>query len=150
MKTRQATQGRTTVFTPVEGGEFKSYKTSGQAMTDQEALIKNDLRGGKRSAFENTFAEPKISPNESKSIMEHQVIQSGMSAEKASKALERADKALALSEKTRIDPTLREKARLIRQNPQQAKEILGNMSEEDFVKQIDTAVQQASQDVKGG
>ena len=193
VRTRQAWQGKTTVFTPGKGGEIKSYKTSGQAMTDQDLLIRKDLvekelqrlntktegLSPRESAYmdarkkdlekelKKIYGEdsPKIEKGEAKDIMKQQEKALGkgsVTAEKASKALERADKALALEEasknlevlksggkasdigkNSRIDPALVEKARLIRQNPQQVKQILGSQSEEEFVKQIDAAVNQA-------
>ncbi len=197
VRTRQATQGKTTVFTPGEGGEIKSYKTSGQAMTDQDLLIRKDLvekelqrlntktegLSPRESAYMDARKKdlekelkkisgedsPKIEKGEAKDIMKQQEKALGkgsVTAEKASKALERADKALALEEasknlevlksggkasdigkNSRIDPALVEKARLIRQNPQQVKQILGSQSEEEFVKQIDAAVNQAGQKI---
>ncbi len=178
VRTRQATQGKTTVFKPGEGGEIKSYKTSGQAMTDQDLLIRKDLMekelkrlnekteglspresaymDAKKKDLEKELNKiagedsPKIERGEAKDIMKQQEKALGketLSAEKASKALDRADKALALSEKKGIDPALVEKARRIRQNPQQVKQILGGQSEEEFVKQIDDAVSQASQKI---
>ncbi|GEM_PF-3541083 len=180
VRTRQATQGKTTVFKPGEGSEIKSYKTSGQAMTDQDLLIRKEVMGKevKRlnekmeglSPREQAYMEmkkkdlekelkkissedsPKIEQGEAKDIMKQQekaLGKEGLTAEKASKALERADKALALSKESGVDPGLLEKARLLRQNPQQAKQILGNMSEEAFIKQVDTAVEQAGQKIKG-
>jgi hypothetical protein len=180
VRTRQATQGKTTVFKPGEGGEIQSYKTSGQAMTDQDLLIRKDVMekelkrlnekteglspresaymDAKKKDLEKELKKisgedsPKTERGEAKDIMKQQekaLGKGGLSAEKASKALERADKALALEKKAGIDPALVEKARLIRKNPQQAKQILGAMSEEEFVKQIDDAVSQAGLEIKG-
>ena len=170
VRTRQAGQGKTTVFKPGEGGEIKSYKTSGQAMTDQDLMIRKDVMEkevkrlnekmedlspseySKKRDLENELQKiagedsPMIEAGESRDLIKQQkkaLGKEGLTAEKASKALERADKALALSKGGEVDPALMEKARLIRQNPQQAKEILGNMSEEEFISKVDQAVTKA-------
>ena len=87
----------------------------------------------------------------------------GGTAEKAAKALERADKALALegaaknletlkkgspvadlTKTPRINPDLLAKAKAIRDNPQQVKQILGDQSEEAFIQELEDAVTQTS------
>lgn len=199
VETRQAVQGKTKFF-KVEEGEIKSYKTSGQAMTDQDLLIRKDLLekeikrldesmpgaspreahsvAAKKQSLEKELTElagedsPKVKPGEAESIMKKQKEALSktdeLTAEKASKALERADKALALQEAAknleilkkggkvadldkiaRIDPALLEKARLIRANPQQVKQILGGLSEDEFIMQVDAAAGEASRKIKG-
>ncbi len=171
VKTVQATKGKTTVyktgkvqddgkFSKFADGQVKTVKTSGQTIVDQEALINQKISG--TAVVEG----PKIDTGESGALMAQQkqaLAKSGVTAEKAAKALERADKALALDGAAknleilkaggkvsdlittpRIDPDLLAKAKAIRDNPQQVKQILGNQSEEAFVKELEDAVDGAA------
>ncbi|MBF0215719.1 MAG: hypothetical protein HQL30_01865 [Candidatus Omnitrophica bacterium] len=140
VRTQQAAKGTTTVYTGLGGnGQVKAYKTSGQAMTDREALNRLDISGDRALLTSG----PKITASESNSIIGQQMkalSKPDISAEKASKALLRTDKAEALMNNKNIDPDLIEKARLIRERPQDVSKILGDTSEKEFVENIRKAV----------
>jgi hypothetical protein len=142
VRTTQATQGKTTVYKPQADGDIGSYQTSGQAMTDQDALIKQSLDGG------NPPVEPapRITPQDAQKLIDQQlkaVSNPNISPEKAAKALLRADKGVSLSSLERLDPKLVETAKMWREFPQMMSERMGVDGQRRFIEGVQEALRQA-------
>jgi hypothetical protein len=139
VRTTQATQGNTTVYKPNAEGDISSYRSSGQAMTDQDALVKKSLEGG-NAPLEQA---PKITPQDATKLIDQQVkavSNPNLSPEKAAKALLRADKGAAVSGLGRINPDLVEMADMWRQFPQEMAEKMGKEGQQEFIKLVREAV----------
>lgn len=137
--TRQATQGKTTVFN-IEDGQVKNpYTASGEALTDRMALDKAHI--GDDSMLQKSpviGGTPEARLNEARSLAYNQVDSLGKieNAEKAAKALERIDKAAALAEKTRVPGNLMEQAKALRNLPQDTLAAMGKEGQEKFIASV--------------
>jgi len=139
VRTTQATQGKTTVYKPKADGNINSYRTSGQAMTDQDMLLKKGLDGGKASVE----SAPRITPQDAEKLIDQQVralSNPAISPEKAAKALLRADKGASVSGLGRINPELKEMAEMWRQFPQEMAQQMGKDGQEEFIRLVQEAV----------
>jgi hypothetical protein len=139
VRTTQATQGNTTVYKPKADGDISSYKTSGQAMTDQDALVKKSL-DVRDPPVEHA---PKITTEDATKLIDQQVkavSNANISPEKAAKALLRADKGASVSGLDRINPDLVEMAEMWRQFPQEMAAKMGPDGKREFIKMVQDAV----------
>jgi hypothetical protein len=102
VKSVMAVEGKTTVYKVNSKGEFISYKTSGEAITNQHALLTK-----KPSQALESF--PRMTSKDAIGLAEQQikaVSKEGLTPEKASKALLRLDKAAKILHQGGIDPSL--------------------------------------------
>jgi hypothetical protein len=146
VRTNQATQGKTTVYKPKLDGEISSYQTSGQAMTDQDALLKQSMDGGKAPVE----SAPKITSQDAQKLIDQQlkaVSNPNVTPEKAAKALLRVDKGASLSGLDRIDPKLMETAKLWREFPQQMYERMGADGQRRFIESVQEAMKQVGKGI---
>jgi len=144
---RQATQGRTEVFKINSQAQVSSYKTSGQALTDQAAIDRFNYSGkdnwlqsgGPKIANANRYAE-------GKDLLGHQIngLKSG-DIQQAAKASERLDKGLVLMDSPyRVPPATLRLANYIRNNPQHAFSIPIDQKQA-FLREVSKLAEQAGE-----
>lgn len=142
VKTRQAVQGQTTVYNVKSDGRITSYKTSGEAMTDAQAL--KMAKSGDMSVFDSV----KITPRDAEGMLVQQLTalkKKDCSAEKAAKALLRASKAGKILGRGDADPELLKQARALRgKNPQAALKSMSLKEQQEFVRRVKKTVQRLS------
>ena len=142
------TQGSTRIYEFNKNGGIKSKKTSGQALTDQNAL--NEF---KRDPTKKVPEGPKITPDrQSTGIIEQQVqaINKGtLSPEKAAKALIRADKSAAILKLSRANPKLTKIANKLRgSNPQAVYKSMTPQQQREFIEECKKAIRIIAQEAK--
>lgn len=119
---RQSISGTTTVYTTDELGNIKStYKTSGDALVDQNVLMKTDY--GTKGVLEDPL---KISSDELKPLFEQQkiAINKYTDPKSVAKGLNRANYCTGRTGDIFPDPKLMSVATEIAKNPQKINEIL--------------------------
>jgi hypothetical protein len=134
VRTVQASSGETTVFRVGPQGNVTSYKTSGQAMVDQHALMTH------ASSATPLEAAPRISAADARALAQQQikaVIKTDLDAEKAAKAVLRMAKATGTKQ---IDPALLETAKAWRLTPQQMYQQNGEQAQKQFIEAVRKAI----------
>lgn len=140
------TQGSTTIYEFNNNGGIKSRKTSGEALTDHNALKYNDTKTMSQGG-------PKITPDrQATGIIEQQIqaINKGnLSPEKAAKALLRADKSAAILKLSRANPKLTKIANKLRgSNPQDVYKSMTAQQQREFIKECEKAIRLISKEAK--
>jgi|GEM_PF-5944478 len=141
---RQSISGTTTVYTTDELGNLKStYKTSGDALVDQNILMKTDY--GTKGVLEDPL---KISSEELKPLFEQQkiAINKYTDPKSVAKGLNRANYCTGRTGDIFPDPKLMSVATQIAKNPQKINEILqsNGYSIKSFVNQSKNIMQNFS------
>ena len=140
------TQGTTKIYEfNKNGGVNSPRKTSGEALTDHNALKYNDTTMMRQGG-------PKITVGEAKSVLDQQVLamkKVDVTAEKAAKALERAEKSAALLKMKKTNPNLKDIALKLRgPDPQAAYKSMTKEQQRKFVEQCKEKIYRISREAK--